>query len=369
MVITPAFRSKRYDVSTSHCHFQGADVSGAASDWSLTNMKMHFDSSTVRERDLDLLLLEEMYVSAPFRLWIVEKLRLPLDAEYAGGRHMVSAAFGESDIELDFATEAGIHRVLIENKIDARFQLDQAERYKKRADFYVREKQECCTHCQTVLFAPRAYATRRGSEFDGVLLYEELQDWYQQQGTSDGRARWKTALLDTAIKKHHAVGKKSSGKPIDERLSKFWFAYWTMASQNFPELGMLEPFDKVGGFNHLFPTSLLQGVGLVHRVRSGRVELQFGGLSGKAGEAEIRSLFGLLLDLDMAVRGTGENVMVGLKAPSLNKFSDFFQQTENARVGMEAATRLAKWLEENGSIWQGHLDTASRSADAAILVR
>ncbi len=198
-------------------------------------MKIHFDSSTVRERDLDLLLLEEMYVSPAFRQWIAQKLGLPLDAAYSAGHHSVKDAFGESDIELDFATEAGVYRVLIENKIDARFQLDQAIRYTKRADHYVREKQ--CTKCQTVLFAPRDYATRRGADFGKVLLYEELRDWYLQHGASDDRTRWKTTLLDVAIKKYQTDSTRSAQKQPNERANKFWYAYWTMASQKLSRVG------------------------------------------------------------------------------------------------------------------------------------
>ncbi len=58
----------------------------------------------------------------------------------------------------------------------------------------------------------------------------------------------------------------------------------------------------------------------------------------------------------MAVRGTGGKAMVGLNAPPLNRRSDFFQQADKARVAMEAATRLAKWLEEHGSIWKSYQD-------------
>jgi hypothetical protein len=318
-------------------------------------MKIHFESSNVRERDLDLLLLEEMYVSPAFRQWIAQKLSLPLDAAYSAGHHSVRDAFGESDIELDFATEAGVHRVLIENKIDARFQLDQAVRYTKRADYYVRDKRDC-TNCQTVLFAPRDYATRKGAGFGSVLLYEELRDWYQQHAASDSRTQWKTALLDIAIKKYQTDSTRSAQKQPNERANKFWYAYWTLASQDFPELAMPEPYDKTGGFNYLFPSSLLQRVRLVHSPNAGRVELWFGGVSGKPGEATIRSMFGAALEPDMTIRGTAGAVMIGLKVPSLNRRSDFFQQADKARVAMEAATRLAKWLEEHGSIWKSYQD-------------
>jgi hypothetical protein len=117
-------------------------------------MKIRLEASKIRERDLNLLLLEEMYSSADFREWIREKLRLPCDTSFDSGRQFVVDAFGESDIELDFASECGVYRVLIENKIDARFHPDQILRYSKRAEYYGGEKRDC-KDCKTALFAPR----------------------------------------------------------------------------------------------------------------------------------------------------------------------------------------------------------------------
>ena len=92
-------------------------------------MKIQIEANKIRERDLNLLLLEEMYSSAEFRQWIREKVGLPSDARFDCGRHLVADAFGESDVELDFESESGVCRVLVEDKIDARFQPDQILRY------------------------------------------------------------------------------------------------------------------------------------------------------------------------------------------------------------------------------------------------
>jgi hypothetical protein len=314
-------------------------------------MKIKLEASKIRERDLNLLLLEEMYSSAEFRQWIREKLGLPSDASFECGRHMVVDALGESDLELDFASESGVCRVLVEDKIDARFQPDQILRYSKRAEYYVCEKRDCIK-CKTVLFAPRRYARSKVKGFNAVLQYEELRDWYKQREDGDSRISWKIALLETAIKKGRSL---RPPKPADERANKFWYGYWAMASQEFPDLAMPEPIGKTGGFNFLFPSSLLTRVFLVDSPSKGKVALWFGGVSGKSGEETIRKIFGAELEDDMSVRGTAGKVMVVLKGKEMNRRSDFFQHVEEARAGLKLARRLAKWLELNGHLWREYL--------------
>jgi hypothetical protein len=318
-------------------------------------MKIRLEPSKIRERDLNLLLLEEMYSSADFREWIREKLGLPCDASFDCGRHQVVEAFGESDLELDFASQSGVHRVLVEDKIDARFQPDQILRYQKRAEYYVCEKRDC-KHCKTVLFAPQRYAPSKVKRLNAVfhLQYEQLRDWYKQRADGDNHTEWKIALLEAAIKRHQEGQISDVGKP-NEAARKFREGYWTMANQEFPDLAMPEPLDKVGGFIYLYPASLLKRVHLVLSPSKGKVALWFGGVSGKSGEEKIRTLFGAAMDRDMTVQGAAGNVMIILKGQAMNRRGDFFKQVEEARVGLKLARRLAKWLEVNGHRWSEYL--------------
>jgi hypothetical protein len=319
-------------------------------------MKIQLEPSKIRERDLNLLLLEEMYSSADFQQKIREKLGFPPDASFDCGRHQVVEAFGESDLELDFVSQSGVYRVLVEDKIDARFQPDQILRYQKRAEYYVCEKRPNCKDCKTVLFAPRFYAPSKVKGYKALphLQYEELRDWYKQCADGDSRIEWKIALLDAAIKKHQESQKSGVGKP-DESARKFREGYWTMANQEFSDLAMPQPLDRVGGFIYLYPASLLKRVYLVLSPSKGKVALWFGGVSGKSGEKEIRTLFGAALDRDMDVRGAARNVMLTLKGQPMNRRGDFFRYAVEARAGLKLARRLAKWLEVNGHLWSEYL--------------
>src|SRR5262245_12113083 len=85
----------------------------------------------VRERDVDLLLLEELCVDDAFRRWFAERA-LGAGANAAAGafrgawQSVSEAGLGESDLVVDFDGPDGRGlRLLVENKIDAPFQPDQ----------------------------------------------------------------------------------------------------------------------------------------------------------------------------------------------------------------------------------------------------
>lgn len=75
------------------------------------------------ERDIDLLVLEELHVSPSFRSWWLERVGVgqPLATEFKGAWHSVTdATLGESDLLLLVSAGNGKRcAVLTENKIDA----------------------------------------------------------------------------------------------------------------------------------------------------------------------------------------------------------------------------------------------------------
>ena len=113
----------------------------------------------VSERDIDLLLLEEIHVSERFRNWFIAQVCGP-DVEcnkFRGAWHSMShGQFGESDLVVRFVdASGGIVAILIENKIDAPPQPDQALRYWLRVDAGI-EKAFWQTF-RTCIIAPELY--------------------------------------------------------------------------------------------------------------------------------------------------------------------------------------------------------------------
>lgn len=161
------------------------------------------------ERDMDLLVLEEMLSSDPFKKWLVSKL-------YNGTRQfrrMIGAwhtpslePLGSVDILFVFEEMSAGRKcaILIENKIDQPKQNLQAQRYfefgeKGVEDGYWDEYLTC-------LFSPQAYfSSLEPSEyFSSYLSYEEIEIWFsraaaESHSATPQRSAYKKTLIRQAI--------------------------------------------------------------------------------------------------------------------------------------------------------------------------
>lgn len=131
--------------------------------------------SAVKERDIDLVIIQLAETSPEFRDWVWDLFVGQEEVDgFLGASHSVGTRYGESDIELGFTTGADDrHLLLIENKIDASFQEDQIDRYFQRGDRYVSD--EHCDEYTVGLFAPERYVGQsEQNSFDTVVTYEDL---------------------------------------------------------------------------------------------------------------------------------------------------------------------------------------------------
>src|SRR4051812_4436783 len=86
---------------------------------------------SVQERDLDLLLIEQLHVCPAFARWLSARVDLQ-GAVIETARHSVYREHGETDV-LVIAKHDGIGiAIMIEDKIGAPMQPDQCERYHVR---------------------------------------------------------------------------------------------------------------------------------------------------------------------------------------------------------------------------------------------
>lgn len=182
------------------------------------------------ERDMDLLVLEEMLSSEPFRKWLVSKL-------YNGSRQfrrMVGAwhtpsldPLGSVDILFVFEEMLEGHKcaILIENKIDQPKQNLQAQRYfefgeKGIEDGYWDEYLTC-------LFSPQAYfSSLEPSEyFSSYLSYEEIEEWFSRaaqetRSATVERAAYKKTLIRQAIEQGTGVMRLQKQSRTEQTVSE-----------------------------------------------------------------------------------------------------------------------------------------------------
>jgi len=183
-------------------------------------------SASVRERDVDLVIVQLVQTSPLFREWFGDQLIPNTDQSiFLGVSHSVATPNGESDIELGFKTDRGDRQlILIENKITASFQDQQIERYYQRGDQYVSNGD--CEAFTVGLVAPEQYVNNAESEaFDSVVTYEEILS-YIDSIDHDGTPYFQT-VLESAIKKRHEQQLTSyplyadfNGRIMDRALSK-----------------------------------------------------------------------------------------------------------------------------------------------------
>ncbi len=293
----------------------------------------------VSERDIDLVILEELGVNQSFlEWWIGEAGAEPYDnSGHIDVQHSVThPQLGESDIVIVYgAPDSESHALLIENKISAPPQPAQAARYRQRGDIGV-SGGTWKSYC-TCILAPQEYqdATSDSQLYDARISYEQVRDWLLAHD-SDPRAVFRARILDEAIEQNH----RGYTPEADERVTEYWHRYWECASQEFPEFGLREPGPKPAKADwiEIQPDMLPSGRRIYHKLSKGFVDFQ---IDGAAGQIEaIRSDLSALLGSDTDVVVTGKSASVRVVVPSLDSFAAFEDQQEAARAGMKAALRL-----------------------------
>ncbi|OGO28028.1 MAG: hypothetical protein A2W33_06175 [Chloroflexi bacterium RBG_16_52_11] len=288
----------------------------------------------IYERDIDLLVLEEMHVSPAFRKWLVDivleqKVEL---AQFLNARHSISQELGESDLFFEFE-DAFKHKwvFLIENKITAPSQPDQAKRYADRGKLGEWDEYK------TIILAPEAYLHQSADapKYDKQITYEMLRGWFLESLHDRERAEYKARIIQDAIDQN-----RRRNLPLpDPRVTRFWYEYWLCASREFPELAMPMPGDKGAGSNWIGfkPNGLGKGRNIYHKMDSERVDLEIAGAAGSV--EKLRSTYSSIL-ADTEIVEAGKSAALRIRVPKLYHFGNFQEQIDNARAGMRAAYRL-----------------------------
>ena len=198
----------------------------------ITNELLPIES--IRERDIDLILLEELTCNEAFCSWLINESSLPnFDKLIGVWRSISDFGLGETDLLMDYLSTAKKRIfLLIENKMDATFQQDQEKRYGERAKQYVQNGS--CDECYTLLVAPENYCSNQ-NEFKGYLTYEMLSHWFSD--LDESRATFKAKLINIGIEKL-----RRGYQPINSDIvQEFWNCYWELVNNNYRHFNMKKP--------------------------------------------------------------------------------------------------------------------------------
>lgn len=211
---------------------------------------------SVGERDVNLLLIEELAASITFqsRFFAAAGIKLRESADATGILAFTEVCLpGECSAEIDVvavakgtATADGKSAyVLIENKVDSDPRPLQPERYQGQAKRLVAEA--FADVVKTLLVAPAGYFASHRSRaelYDTKLSYEQLQDWLLTgpfpAPEHERRAKCKADLLAQGVNKQRRL----MPHVISPTVSLSWKEVYDVATTDFPDLRMQPPGDK-----------------------------------------------------------------------------------------------------------------------------
>jgi hypothetical protein len=226
--------------------------------------------------------------------------------------------------------------LLIENKIEAQPQPEQAARYRARGKVGVEDG--TWTQFRTCIIGPHAYlaGTSDADAYESRVSYESIRDWFQQAAANDERHAYKARIVQEAIEQNRRGYRPTPHAAVTE----FWSAYWHLACAEFPQLQMKRPGKIPAGSDwpEFRPPELGPGRRIVHKLAMGAVDLEI----ASAGERteQIAASNKEQLDGALEVVRTGKSASVRATVPKVDRFGDFALQLEAVRAGLSAACRL-----------------------------
>lgn len=289
----------------------------------------------LRERDVDLLLCAELHANGALTNYFAQRLGVTA-GNFSGAWVSESDADGESDLVLSFDGTRGQIVALIENKIAAPFQPDQAARYGLRRDRWQDDERIC--RAVTILVAPQSYMSRpESSEFDLIVTYEEIADILQTE--HDARSLFFLNSLLAGIE-----ASRRGYMPIpDDAVSSAWQEIWQIAAQVAPRLNLAKPTKKpkestwiyfydAEGFERVkWRTAVV-----AYKAERGQVDLQF----GRTLPSELERRTAHLGTPDMKVFKAAGSASLRLRVPKVD-FSKPISEQEAAVVrGLLACEEL-----------------------------
>lgn len=294
----------------------------------------------IQERDIDLILLEELNVDNTFSEWLINEMNFPkLTKNLGAWRSITDFGLGETDVLFSYKSDNKQIYILIENKLDASFQDKQYERYLKRADKYM--KNGDCDLAFVILIAPKMYCDNQ-NEFENFITYEQIADRLKFIGNK--RYLFKRQLFKIALEKLRRGYKPINSLPVQ----KFWHSYWKFKEENFPNLRMKKP--GIVPANSDWPMlydANLKGITFYHKLAQGNVDATFNGFQI---ETELKVKENLPKNAIFVKHN--KSFSIRYFSGKCDRMKDFETQKENVRKGLENLEKLRKWLNENKNKWQ-----------------
>ena len=298
----------------------------------------------IRERDIDFLLVEELNINGNFSDFLF-KNDIPeiFQATSIKAVHsVVDEEYGETDILFAFSVEGKKYVILIENKINAPFQPDQAKRYSLRKKKLKKEKK--LDKVYTALIAPEKYVDIHNSykDFDIIVMYEEIFNYFYNILKTD-RSFYKARIINDAI----TQSKSSYIVKENPKVTLFWQKYWTLIRKDYSCFFMKEPdvkpFDADWALLSIYflPKNWI----IKHKWSKGYIDLQT--------TLDQETISKIKLHDEMSIAKTGKSYSIRLHVLKIDRLKEFETQINEIKSCLD---KVNLFYEIRNEIYKNNLE-------------
>lgn len=325
------------------------------------------------ERDVDLLLIEELKCSRDFVAWfcafVGQRLGASIFYENSSVAHSKRRIHNRREIDITLTVRGRDKQIifLIENKLDTGAQPFQAESYREEAAELCRSRQADIVY--SILVAPSAYILSSGdfsSKFDCSITYEVISEFFDERanvlgGELGDRIRYRKELLLQAITKARRGYQAVPMAEIEAFNAKYVTLLKATGIELVPGPSMLREGRPGESKTMIFaPTALpkwsfLPQTRLVHQLREGNANINFYGWGMHFSH--------LAMLLAPALAGTNyrpvptinkraggnSGLMIVADTPIVDNIRGFDAQREEILAGMQTTIALQSWFSANRS--------------------
>ena len=318
---------------------------------------------SVRERDLDNFLVEELSSSDDFRDWLVGRISsdfLPPDTgDIRVRKSPVRASLDgrQTDVELGwFSGDVQRACVLLESKVADDFQTDQAESYFGEIQAQLRKLGPKRAAAVLVAPASKMSSLQHDGAFAADVTIEEIIVFLEgrledlEEGELSRRLAARIELLQAL------AGKRSSSGWVASTVAEkrdFAIAYEQLAAEILPDVKVRPSTDGRKALTRIFEgmsVPALPGMTLRHEFGRGApvkyTNVQFPGCAGKIGKLRGSEL---LRGSPYQVATAGQSLSIRADTPGVDPILPFDKEREKVETGLIATRDLLAWVRANAA--------------------
>lgn len=328
------------------------------------------------ERDIDLLLVEELFASPAFVEWIASRAGVTTKIETSTVFHSKrrTRSRREIDIFVDLQLQdARPCALLIENKLDAGEQPDQAESYRDELSRIANDYPVAAM----LIICAEAYSHEHPiftAKFDAIVTYEDLANYFDHAavtctGEGAARAHFRRDILNQAIRKHRRGYTPIPNQVVGDFNSRYIALLAEIAPSIRPGKSMLKPANPDESTSMIFdsgaslsqippdvrPTRFAHELGRGQNHRANYVAVTFGGWGASMPvlkdviERELAELGASVSAKPPTKVRPNPGLTIACATPPVDNQQDFAAQQTKLIEGIEQALNLRNWLITNVS--------------------